>query len=73
MRQLLKIETVLEALGISRGSLYNWIRDADFPRPIKLGSASRWDADDIDLWIDRQKTQDLPGSTADPESQVLGS
>lgn len=43
----------LEAqLKISKSTIYRWMRDREFPQPIKLGRrAVRWRQDDIEKWI----------------------
>lgn len=37
--------------GITRGYMYELIRAGRFPRPVKIGAASRWPTSEIDAWI----------------------
>ena len=43
----------VEALtGLSRSTIYEWIRASRFPRPIVLGARMvRWQQQDIEQWI----------------------
>jgi prophage regulatory protein len=43
--------------GISSTStLYRWISEGRFPKPVKLGlRASGWFLDDIDAWVNSRK------------------
>ncbi len=50
--RLLKINDVCELLGLSRATIYRWMRAKPnpFPLPIKLGGASRWTERQISEW-----------------------
>ena len=40
-------------LGVKRHTLYRWIKDRKFPRPVKLGENTvAWRAADIQAWHD---------------------
>lgn len=52
---LLKIEQVLKILAISRATFYKCINDGILPKPIKLGTASRWRNSDIQNYINSFK------------------
>jgi prophage regulatory protein len=51
---LLTIQEVMARLNISsRATIYRWMADGDFPRPIYLANRTpRWKAEDIDAWIE---------------------
>lgn len=40
--RLLRITAVIERAGLKRTAIYGRIKSGDFPKPIKIGSASRW-------------------------------
>jgi len=42
---------VCSLLSISRSFIYSHMEDGTFPKPIKLGAASRWKASDIQEYI----------------------
>ena len=42
------------ALGISRGTLYNWVNSGKFPKPVKIGTMVFWRVEDV-----RQAIADL--------------
>ncbi|MGH8424315.1 MAG: helix-turn-helix transcriptional regulator [Pseudomonas fluorescens] len=49
----MRLPAVRGACGLSRASIYQWIRDGRFPAPIKLGAhISVWDSLAISAWIE---------------------
>lgn len=58
---LLRLKEVCEMLGISRSTIYHYIKSHGFPKPIKLGSSptspSAWDKQEIDNWIEERKKE----------------
>lgn len=47
--QFLKDRQVAARLGISRPTLWRWVKDGRLPRPVKLGPAvTRWRLSDIE-------------------------
>jgi len=50
-QNLLKFETVAAKVQLSRKSIYDKIRNNQFPKPRKLGRASRWIESEINDWI----------------------
>jgi prophage regulatory protein len=60
---------VLDRIGVSRSSIYLWMRQGRFPKPISLGPrAIGWVEADIDAWIaDRAgEGMNAPGTFGDP-------
>ena len=52
-RRLLPLWMVMEWIGASRSTVYKWIADMGFPRPVRAGArASRWREEEIQAWID---------------------
>ncbi len=50
--RLLKLEEVLKIVGASRASIYAWIKQGLFPRPLRIGRRrSVWLASEIQDWI----------------------
>lgn len=51
-RQLLmKLTELCDQLAVSRGSIYRWLNEGKFPRPIRIGErAVRWRAEDVEAW-----------------------
>lgn len=49
---LIKTKTLLKKLGISRSTLYRWIKEDKFPPPINKGFYS---AAAVNSWISREK------------------
>ena len=53
---------VLEMVGIERSTLYAWVAQHAFPRPLRLGSrAVGWRDSDIHAWLASRKPTDEVG------------
>lgn len=66
--RLLRLAQVLEQTGLGRTSIYNFIKNRDFPRPISLGSrASRWVEQEVQSWI-RKRINSRDGLSQAKES-----
>lgn len=53
--RLIKIEDVIDQVGMGRTKIYDMIQFEEFPAPIKLGRYSRWSQLEIQEWIEEQK------------------
>ncbi|HFC8521371.1 TPA: helix-turn-helix transcriptional regulator [Neisseria subflava] len=49
--KFLKIKEVTAQTGCSKTKIYAMIQDGEFPRPYKIGTASRWRSDEVENWI----------------------
>ena len=49
--KLLKMKEVIEKTGCGKTKIYAMIKEEEFPRPYKIGSASRWRLDEVENWI----------------------
>jgi prophage regulatory protein len=50
--RLLRLNEVRMRVGLGRSTIYRWISEGYFPKPIKLGYHSvGWLESEIDLWI----------------------
>lgn len=51
-QQVVRLPAVMDMVGMSKGSIYNFIKAGTFPAPIKLGpKASGWLVSDVQNWI----------------------
>lgn len=51
--RLLKLSDVKLKTGLSHTTIYRWMGDDRFPKPIKLSDACvRWLEQDLDRWIE---------------------
>ena len=49
---LLRLPHVLARVPIGRSTLWGWVREGRFPKPIKLGPmTSCWIASEVDAWV----------------------
>jgi prophage regulatory protein len=54
-KRFLRKPEVLNRLSIKNSTLYDWMRDGRFPKPVKLqpeGRAVAWREEDVDAFID---------------------
>lgn len=49
--KFLKIKEVVEKTGCGKTKIYAMIKEEEFPRPYKIGAASRWRLDEVENWI----------------------
>lgn len=55
--KLLKIAEVCEWVCVSKSTIYKWVQEGSFPKPLILGgddakaSASRWLEDEVENWL----------------------
>lgn len=54
--KLLNINTVLDYTGFKKSTLYKWISENRFPKPITIGNSRsvRWIDNDVERWINEQ-------------------
>lgn len=50
---LLRLPQVLAHVPIGRSTLWAWVREGRFPKPIKLGPmTTAWRASEVDAWLE---------------------
>jgi len=53
MLRLIRLKEVCERTGLSRSSIYEAMKKAEFPQSVSIGIRSvAWKSSDIDKWID---------------------
>jgi prophage regulatory protein len=63
-RQILRRKQVEEITGLSRSTIYQWMKNGSFPAPITLGSRSvGWDMAEIQDWIEQCRIQSTNTTT----------
>ncbi len=61
---LVRLPEVETVAGLRRSHIYKLIGENDFPRPIKIGSASRWSLREVQQWIaDKLSERDAARAT----------
>lgn len=50
-RALLSLVTVASLISFSKSKVYKLMKEGNFPRPVKIGTASRWRAADVQKWL----------------------
>lgn len=58
---LLREPVVRETVGgIGRTTLWRWVREGHFPKPVRLGAnCVAWRADDVNQWINSRPAFDV--------------
>jgi len=52
---LLRLPEVLEITGFGKTTIYAWIAEGTFPKPIKIGRATCWKFEDVKNWVEGLK------------------
>jgi len=53
MKTLLTTSELIDYLGVSRPTLYAWVKDRGFPH-IRIGRLNRYDQQEVDEWMAQQ-------------------
>ncbi|ELY2920577.1 AlpA family phage regulatory protein [Cronobacter sakazakii] len=59
--KLMPISAVTEVTGYATSTIYEWMREGKFPRPVKNGRSVRWPSSEVDAWI-KEKITSCPRS-----------
>lgn len=44
--------------GLSRSTIYQWMKDGQFPQPVKLGARLvAWRESDVNAWLEARETK----------------
>lgn len=51
--RLIRLPEVKHRVGLGRSTIYRWIAEGRFPKPVQLGSyAVAWAEDELDRWVE---------------------
>ncbi|WP_338418125.1 helix-turn-helix transcriptional regulator [Klebsiella oxytoca] len=50
--KLVDLKFICEKTGLSRAFIYKLMSNEQFPKPLKLGRASRWYLREFEAWLD---------------------
>jgi predicted DNA-binding transcriptional regulator AlpA len=65
--------TVASLISFSKSKVYKLMKDGDFPRPVKIGTAARWRAVDVQKWLHEHGGRDGEALTPLPDlERTLG-
>jgi prophage regulatory protein len=63
---LSKLETVKKFTGLSKSSIYSFIKNGSFPTPIRIGKrAVAWRTEDLEKWVNSRPFAALNGSSGE--------
>ena len=49
--QLMTVNDIAALAQISTNTIQRWVREGKFPKPRKIGRASRWPRDEVDRFL----------------------
>ena len=50
--RLIRLKEVQHRIGLGRSTIYRWVAEGRFPKPVQLGGyAVAWAEDDLEAWI----------------------
>jgi len=53
--RLIRLPEVQHRVGLGRSTIYRWMAEGKFPKPVQLGSyAVAWAEDEVESWIARR-------------------
>lgn len=53
--RLIRLPEVQHRVGLGRSTIYRWMAEGKFPRPVQLGGyAVAWSEEDISSWIEEK-------------------
>ena len=53
--QFYRLTQLKQQLSVSRSSIWAWVKNGTFPKPIKLGkNCTAWNSSDIHAWIEQR-------------------
>jgi len=53
--QFYRLSQLKQKLSVSRSSIWSWVKEGTFPKPIKLGkNCTAWNASDINNWVEER-------------------
>ena len=60
--RVLRRDQVLARVGISRSTLYEWVKTGAFPPPVRLGARARgWIESELDEWLATRRAERSSG------------
>lgn len=55
MEKMISSKDIMQKLGITRFTLYRWIKNGRFPKPIKPGGGKQmWREETVSSWLEKQ-------------------
>ncbi|UAB78937.1 AlpA family transcriptional regulator [Erythrobacter sp. SCSIO 43205] len=55
IRRLIRLPEVMRQVGLGRSTIYRWMHEGQFPKPVQLGGRTvAWSQETIDQWIDER-------------------
>ncbi len=56
--RLIRIKEVQHRVGLGRSTIYRWMAEGKFPKPVQLGGSTvAWSEGEVDRWISSRLTR----------------
>ena len=75
MRKMIRLNKLVEVLGVSRRTIYRWMEAGQFPRPVNVGDlAMSFYEDEVAAWQKKREEQSTapPGRVIKPLKPRVG-
>ncbi len=64
--RLLRIKEVQHRIGLGRSTIYRWMSEGTFPKPVHLGGhAVAWQESELEAWIESRIREGFGDSSPD--------
>jgi prophage regulatory protein len=68
LRKMIRLDTIVETIGVARSTIYRWMERDQFPKPVNLGDrVISFYEDEVLAWQKKREEQ----STAPPDRREL--
>ena len=69
----LRLRDLLRMIGVSKSTIYEWIKKGRFPPPRQLGPRCvGWSAEEVQRWIDEREPTHAESSLSNPDDDDPG-
>ncbi len=71
--RIVRVAQAAQLLGVSRSTLWRWVRDGLMPRPIRLGPVARgWNQTDLERWLSERTHGAVRPERTSEETKLAG-
>ena len=59
-KRFIKLSEVIKITGLSRATIYNYVKVGQFPQYTKVGRATLWEYNEVQNWLDEKLAERTP-------------
>ena len=53
--EMVETKDIVKLFGVTRRTIFEWLKNTDFPRPSKIGHKNFWRKSEIEEYIEKNK------------------